>query len=74
MKYKDRIGGKKRKCPCCGSMALFIPVSVIAKIKYNGNGNRVYGSDTSVIDNTFNDGVTCEKCGWCGKDEELLRC
>lgn len=74
MNYKDRINGKQRKCPKCGSKSLYIPVSVMAKIKYNGNPNRVYGIDPSVIDNTFNDGVTCEKCGWEGKDKDLLQC
>lgn len=74
MNYQDRMSDNKRKCPKCGSMALYIPVSIMAKIKYNGNRKLIYGVDKTNTDNIFCNGITCEKCGWFGSESELSRC
>lgn len=60
-----------KKCPECGSTSLYIPISIMAKISYNGDRNRVYGVDKAHTDNIFVDGITCRKCGWYGTEEEL---
>lgn len=61
----------KKQCPNCGSTSLYTPVSVMAKINYNGNSKRVYGVNKSCIDNIFVNGITCKKCGWFGSEQEL---
>lgn len=61
----------KAKCPNCGSTSLYTPVSVMAKKSYNGNSKRIYGVDKSSIDNIFVNGITCNKCGWFGSEQEL---
>lgn len=61
----------KAKCPNCGSTSLYIPVSVMAKISYNGDRERVYDVNKSHTDNIFINGITCNKCGWYGEEQEL---
>ena len=67
---------ERAKCPNCGSTSLYIPVSVMAKIRYNSynvDNERIYGVNKAHIDNIFVNGITCNKCGWFGSEQELKR-
>jgi len=62
---------KKAKCPNCRSTSLYIPCTVPGRIKFNGNRNKVYKIEKDKVDNYYYGGITCEKCGWYGRDNEL---
>lgn len=64
---------KKARCPNCRSTSFYIPCTVSGRIKFNGNRNKVYKLDMSNIDCYFYNGITCEKCGWFGNENELKK-
>lgn len=43
----------------------------MTKISYNGDRERVYDVNKAYTDNIFINGITCNKCGWFGTEQEL---
>lgn len=66
----------RAKCPNCGSTSLYIPVSVMAKIRYSSyseGDERIYGVNKTHTQDVFINRITCNKCGWFGSEQELNR-
>lgn len=64
----------RAKCPNCGSTSLYIPVSVMAKIRYSSyseGDERIYGVNKTHTEDVFINSITCNKCGWFGSEQEL---
>ena len=61
----------KLKCPACGSTAVYMKVSIVAKSKLNGK--LIYHYEPWNVDNCFEGDCGCEKCGWTGILDEIYK-